>query len=66
MYTNSSDGHFVVDRGPAAPVVFASACSGHGFKFASAIGELLGDMTTNVASSPTFLASSRLGTTVTS
>ena len=42
MYTNTPDEHFVVDRHPAHPqVVIASACSGHGFKFASAIGEQL-------------------------
>jgi sarcosine oxidase len=60
MYTNSPDGHFVIDRLPDAPVVYASACSGHGFKFASAIGELLADMTTRGASAPAFLQTSRL------
>ena len=60
MYTNSPDGHFVIDRIAGAPVVFASACSGHGFKFASAIGELLADMTTIDASAPSFLADARL------
>lgn len=40
MYTNTPDLHFVVDRHPAhANVLLVSACSGHGFKFASAIGE---------------------------
>jgi sarcosine oxidase len=28
-------------------VVLASACSGHGFKFASAIGEVLADLATD-------------------
>jgi len=43
MYTNTPDGHFVVDR--AAPdVLYASACSGHGFKFASVVGEILADL----------------------
>ena len=60
MYTNSPDGHFVIDRIADAPVVFASACSGHGFKFASTIGELLADMTTIDASAPSFLADARL------
>jgi len=41
MYTNSPDEHLVIDEVPGANVTFASACSGHGFKFASAIGELL-------------------------
>jgi sarcosine oxidase len=46
LYTNTPDGHFVVGRHPREPrVVFASACSGHGFKFAPAIGEALADLT---------------------
>ena len=60
MYTNSPDAHFVIDRVEGAPVVYASACSGHGFKFASAIGELLADMTTGNASAPAFLRAARL------
>ena len=60
MYTNSPDGHFIIDRIRDAPVVFASACSGHGFKFASAIGELLADMSTRDAAAPDFLRTLRL------
>jgi len=42
LYTNTPDAHFVLDRYPASPrVVVASPCSGHGFKFASAIGEAI-------------------------
>jgi glycine/D-amino acid oxidase-like deaminating enzyme len=42
MYTNTPDRDFIIDRHPASPrVLVASACSGHGFKFASAIGEAL-------------------------
>jgi sarcosine oxidase len=42
LYTNTPDGHFVLDRHPAHPqVVIVSACSGHGFKFSSAIGEIV-------------------------
>jgi sarcosine oxidase len=42
MYTNSQDQHFVLDRHPEhANVVVVSACSGHGFKFAGAIGEIV-------------------------
>jgi len=42
LYTNSSDGQFVIDRHPAhRSVVVASPCSGFGFKFASAVGEIL-------------------------
>ncbi len=45
LYTKTPDEHFVVDRHPAHErVVFASACSGHGFKFASVIGEALADL----------------------
>jgi sarcosine oxidase len=45
LYTNSPDGHFVIDRHPAHPaVVVASPCSGYGFKFASAVGEILADL----------------------
>ena len=42
LYTNSPDGHFIIDR--HGPVTYASACSGHGFKFASAVGEILADI----------------------
>jgi sarcosine oxidase len=39
-YTNAPGHRFVIDRVPGAPRVIAvSACSGHGFKFASAVGE---------------------------
>lgn len=45
LYTNTPDDEFIVDRHPAAPgVAFASACSGHGFKFAPLIGEMLADL----------------------
>jgi sarcosine oxidase len=42
LYTNTPDGHFIIDRD--GPVTYASACSGHGFKFASAVGEILADL----------------------
>ncbi len=42
LYTNTPDGHFILDRLPSNPnVIVASPCSGHGFKFASAVGEVL-------------------------
>ena len=45
LYTNTRDEHFVIDRHPhAAHVVIASACSGHGFKFAPVIGEIVADL----------------------
>jgi sarcosine oxidase len=44
MYTNTRDGHFIVDRHPSHPnVLLASPCSGHGFKFAAALGEALAE-----------------------
>ena len=45
MYTNTHDSNFIVDRLADAPnVIVASACSGHGFKFSSVIGEILADL----------------------
>jgi sarcosine oxidase len=45
MYTNAPDGHFVIDRLPSDDdVIIVSPCSGHGFKFAPAIGELVADI----------------------
>jgi sarcosine oxidase len=45
LYTNTPDGHFIIDRLENSPsVILASPCSGHGFKFASAIGETLADL----------------------
>ena len=42
LYTNTPDHHFFIDEHPAHPqVLIASPCSGHGFKFAPAIGEIL-------------------------
>jgi sarcosine oxidase len=47
LYTVTPDGDFVVDRLPgAASIVVASPCSGHGFKFAPVIGEILADLAT--------------------
>lgn len=45
MYTNSADGHFIVDRHPAFKnVTMACGFSGHGFKFVSVMGEVLADL----------------------
>ena len=45
LYTNTPDGHFIIDRHPAHDTVTVlSPCSGHGFKFASAIGEIAADL----------------------
>lgn len=45
MYTDTADSHFVVALHPAhRQVVVASPCSGHGYKFASVMGEILADL----------------------
>jgi sarcosine oxidase len=45
LYTNTPDEAFVIDRHPAAAgVAFASACAGHGFKYAPLVGEILADL----------------------
>jgi sarcosine oxidase len=50
LYTMTPDGDFVIDRVPDAPaVIVASPCSGHGFKFAPVIGEILADLATTGA-----------------
>jgi sarcosine oxidase len=47
LYTMTPDGHFLIDRLPGAPnILAASPCSGHGFKFAPVIGEILADLAT--------------------
>jgi sarcosine oxidase len=47
LYTVTPDGDFIVDSLPGHPhVVVASPCSGHGFKFAPVIGEILADLVT--------------------
>jgi sarcosine oxidase len=45
LYTLTPDHHFIVGRHPAHDqVTIASPCSGHGFKFASVIGEIIADL----------------------
>jgi sarcosine oxidase len=45
MYTNTPDSHFVIDTHPRCDRVhFAGGFSGHGFKFAPVIGEILADL----------------------
>lgn len=47
MYTNTPDHHFIIDAHPAHPhVLLVSPCSGHGFKFSAAVGELVADLVT--------------------
>jgi sarcosine oxidase len=46
LYTNTTDGHFLLaPHARHEEVLIVSACSGHGFKFASAIGEAVADLT---------------------
>ncbi|MED3994527.1 N-methyl-L-tryptophan oxidase [Peribacillus frigoritolerans] len=45
MYTNTPDEHFVISAHPNHPqVAVAAGFSGHGFKFASVVGEILADL----------------------
>ncbi len=45
LYTDTPDLHFAIDHYPSHDnVVVASVCSGHGFKFAPVIGEVIGDL----------------------
>ncbi|MGL4242799.1 MAG: N-methyl-L-tryptophan oxidase [Beijerinckiaceae bacterium] len=51
MYTVTPDEHFVIDTLPDAPqVTVISACSGHGYKFCSVLGEVAADLATTGAS----------------
>jgi sarcosine oxidase len=45
MFTNTPDGHFIIDRHPACSTAWiASPCSGHGFKMAATVGEIMADL----------------------
>jgi sarcosine oxidase len=45
LYTMTPDNHFVIDRHPAfANLFYATGFSGHGFKFAPVVGEILAEM----------------------
>ncbi len=44
LYTNTADTRFVLER--HGPIVVCSACSGHGFKFAPAVGERVAALVT--------------------
>jgi sarcosine oxidase len=48
-YTNTPDGHFLIDRHPRHhAVILVSPCSGHGFKFAPVVGRIAADLTADV------------------
>jgi sarcosine oxidase len=45
LYTNTPDRDFLIDAHPTHPAaLLVSPCSGHGFKFASAIGEIVAEI----------------------
>lgn len=45
LYTNSVDSHFIIDRLPGSDNIFvACGFSGHGFKFAPVMGQVLADL----------------------
>lgn len=45
IYTKTPDEHFIIDRHPSMQqVLLVSPCSGHGYKFAPAIGEIVSDL----------------------
>jgi sarcosine oxidase len=46
MYTTTADEHFILERRDS--VVIGSACSGHGFKFAPAIGSRLASLVADI------------------
>lgn len=47
FYTKTKDEDFIIDLHPGDDrIVVASPCSGHGYKFASVIGEVLADLAT--------------------
>ena len=48
MFTNTPDGHFIIDTHPDVPQVsIAAGFSGHGFKFCGLVGEILADLAQN-------------------
>jgi len=65
LYTNTPDEHFIIDHFPGYDGDVAIACgfSGHGFKFASAVGEELAGLIMDGTSSlpPGFLDLKRFG-----
>lgn len=55
LYCDSADGHFWIDRDPARPwLTVASGDSGHGFKFAPVLGDLVADVVEGAPADPRF------------
>jgi sarcosine oxidase len=53
MYAMTPDGHFIIDRLPGySNVVIGAGFSGHGFKFAAAVGEHLVDLLHDESTKP--------------
>lgn len=46
LYTNTPDRHFIIDWLEGGRALVVSPCSGHGFKFATAIGEIAAQLVT--------------------
>ncbi len=46
LYTNTPDHHFIIDWIERGRALLLSPCSGHGFKFASGIGEIAAQLVT--------------------
>jgi len=45
IFTNTPDEHFIIDTLPGQPeVIVVSPCSGHGYKFASVVGEIVAEL----------------------
>ncbi len=48
LYTNTPDGDFILDAHPRHPhILIAAGFSGHGFKFASVVGETMAELCTD-------------------
>ena len=65
IFTNTPKGHFIVDRHPDCPqVVLGAGYSGHGFKFASVMGEILTELAVDgkTRHNISFLGLNRVGT----
>jgi sarcosine oxidase len=61
VYTNTPDRHFLIDRHPEhQAVIVVSPCSGHGFKYAPAIGEAVAQLLVD-GESPQDLSPFQLG-----
>ena len=64
LYTNSADSHFILGAHPGHQhLSIAAGFSGHGFKFASVMGEILADLATDGTTSHPieFLSPNRFG-----